>query len=129
MADAGYVLDASALLCLLFGEPGAERVEALLPGARMGAANLAEVVAKLVERGADGDAVLADLAELDLAIVPLDRAQAEASGLMRARTRGAGLSLGDRCCLALAASLSATAITTDRTWAQLDGDVAVLLVR
>jgi PIN domain nuclease of toxin-antitoxin system len=129
MPEAGCVLDASPLLCLLFGAPGAERVEPLLPGARMSAANLAEVVAKLVEHGADGDAVLADLAELDLAIVPLDRAQAEASGLMRVRTCGAGLSLGDRCCLALAASLGATAITTDRTWAQLDGDAAVLLVR
>jgi PIN domain nuclease of toxin-antitoxin system len=123
------VLDASALLCLLFREPGAERVEAALAGARMSAANLAEVVAKLVERGADGAAVVADLAELDLEIVPLDRAQAEAAGLLQAVTRGAGLSLGDRCCLALASSLDATAVTTDRAWAKLGRGVAVELVR
>ena len=81
MASAGYVIDASALLCLLFRESGAERVEAVLAGARMGTPNLAEVVAKLVERGADGGTVVVDLAELDLEIVPLDRPQAEASGL------------------------------------------------
>lgn len=129
MASTGYVLDASALLCLLFREPGAERVEVVLAGARMSAPNLAEVVAKLVERGADGAAVVADLAELDLEIVPLDRAQAEAAGLLRAVSRSAGLSLGDRCCLALASSLGATAMTTDRAWAPLDCGVAVELVR
>ncbi|MGE3295661.1 MAG: type II toxin-antitoxin system VapC family toxin [Geminicoccaceae bacterium] len=129
MASIGHVLDASALLCLLFREPGAERVEAVLAGALMSAANLAEVVAKLVERGADGAAVVADLAELDLEIVPLDRAQAEAAGLLQAATRSAGLSLGDRCCLALASSLDATAVTRDRAWAKLDRSVAVELVR
>lgn len=129
MAEHRYVLDASALLCLLFREPGAERVEAALSNACMGAANLAEVVAILLDRGADGPASIADLADLDLAIAPLDRAQAEASGLLRQDTRNAGLSLGDRCCLALAASIGAKALTTNRAWARLDCDVAVELVR
>ena len=129
MTDHRYVLDASALLCLLFREPGAERVEAVLSDACMGAANLAEVVATLVDRGADGPAIVADLVDLDLAITPLDRAQAEASGLLRQHTRNAGLSLGDRCCLALAASPGATALTTDRAWVRLDCSVVVEVVR
>lgn len=129
MSEGGYVLDASALLCLLFREPGAERVEALMPGARVSAANLAEVIAKLVDRGIDEPAIVADLAELDLEIVPLDRAQAEASGLLRAVTRAAGLSLGDRCCLALARQLGATAVTTDRAWAGLQAGVAIEVAR
>lgn len=129
MADGRYVLDASALLCLLFREPGAERVEAALSDACMGATNLAEVVAILVDRGADGPTVVADLADLDLEIAALDRAHAETSGLLREHTRKAGLSLGDRCCLALAASLGATALTTDRAWAQLDCGVAVEVIR
>ncbi|WP_230312513.1 PIN domain-containing protein [Paracoccus lichenicola] len=45
------VLDASALLCLLNGEQGSERVLEALPRAVIGAANLAEVVSKLRERG------------------------------------------------------------------------------
>ena len=49
----------------------------------------------LVDRGLDGNEVLADLRELDLEVVALDRAQAEAAGLPRSATRDAGLSLGD----------------------------------
>ena len=45
------VLDASAVLALIQDEPGAREVEAVLSGARMGAANLAEVVGKLVDAG------------------------------------------------------------------------------
>jgi ribonuclease VapC len=119
MAEAGYVLDASALLCLFFEEPGADRVEVVLREARVSAPNMAEVVAKLVDKGADGAAIVAEMAELDIEVVPLDRLQAEAAGLLRAATRGAGLSLGDRCCLALAQRLGATAVTTDRAWAGL----------
>lgn len=129
MAEGGYVLDASALLCLFFQEPGAERVEAVLAGARVGAANLAEVIAKLVDRGVDGEQVATEIAELDLEVVPLDRGQAEAAGLLRAATRRSGLSLGDRCCLALAQKLGATAVTTDRAWAGLGAGIAVEVVR
>jgi hypothetical protein len=50
----GHVLDASALLCLLFGETGSDRVERVLPDAFISAANLAEVISKLVDRGLDG---------------------------------------------------------------------------
>jgi ribonuclease VapC len=90
-----HVFDASAPLCLLFDQPGADRVERALPEACISAANLAEVIAMLVDRGLDGNEVLADLRELDLEVVALDRAQAEAAGLPRSATRDAGLSLGD----------------------------------
>ncbi len=129
MSRAGAVLDASALLSLLFREPGAERVEALMSGARMSAVNLSEVIAKLIDRGAPGEVVAADLAELDLEVVDVDRRQAELAGLMREKTRGRGLSLGDRACLALAAELGATAVTADRAWASVDVGVAVEVVR
>jgi len=84
----------------LFNEPGADRVERVLPEAFISAANLAEVIAKLVDRGLDGDEVLTDLRELELDVVALDRAQAEAAGRLRSAARGAGLSLGDWACLA-----------------------------
>lgn len=47
----------------------------------------------------------------------------------RATTREAGLSLGDRCCLALTQQLDATAVTTDRAWARLDVRIAIEVVR
>lgn len=125
----GAVLDASALLCLFFREPGADRVEAMMTGAYVSAVNLAEVVAKLVDRGVDGPGIVAEIGELDLKVMPLDRSQAEAAGLLRATTRKVGLSLGDRCCLALARSLGATALTTDRAWTDLQEGVVVEVVR
>lgn len=130
MPDAAtHVLDASALLCLLFEEPGHERVEAALGSACIAAANLAEVVGKLVDRGVPPDEAVADLREVDIEVIPMDRAQAEAAGALRAATRVAGLSLGDRACLALAQALGATALTTDRPWAALNCGVAVEVVR
>lgn len=129
MAERGYVLDSSALLCLLFREPGADRVEAVLHDARMGAANLTEVITKLADRGADMGVVIRELQEFDLEIVPLDRSQAERAGQLRTATRSAGLSLGDRCCLALAAATGATALTTDRVWGGLVNGVTVEFVR
>lgn len=129
MGERRYALDASALLCLFFREPGAERVEAVLGKACISAANFAEVIAKLVDRGVDGHAIVTDIAELDLDVVPFDRVQAEAAGLLREMTRAAGLSLGDRCCLALAQQVGATAMTTDRAWEGLGGGIAIEVVR
>jgi len=121
----GHVLDASALLCLLFDEPGADRVERALPDAVISAANLAEVIAKLVDRGLDGNEVLADLRELDLEVVALDRAQAEAAGLLRSATRKARLSLGDWACLALAQQRGAATLTTDPRQAEVASAIGV----
>ncbi len=125
MSRGGHVLDASALLCLLFSEPGADRVERVLPEALISAANLAEVLSKLVDRGLDGDEALSDLRELDLEVVALDRAQAEAVGLLRSATREADLSLGDRACLALAQQRGAPALTTDRRQAEVADAIGV----
>lgn len=43
------VLDASAVLALIHDEPGSDIVAAEIAGAVLGAANLAEVVGKLVD--------------------------------------------------------------------------------
>jgi PIN domain nuclease of toxin-antitoxin system len=51
------------------------------------------------------------------------------AGLLRAGTRGKGLSLGDRYCLALAASRNAVAVTADRAWANLDIGLSIEMVR
>lgn len=123
------VLDASALLCLLNGEPGSERVLEALPTAVIGAANLAEVVSKLRERGLSVEEVEEVLGGLPLDVRPLTAAQAYAIGHLRPTTRNLGLSLGDRACLALAAELGMPALTADQVWAGLDIGVAVELIR
>ena len=125
MNRGGHVLDASALLCLLFDEPGADRVERVLPDALISAANLAEVLSKLVDRGLDGGEALGDLRELDLEVVALDRAQAEAAALLRSVKREAGLSLSNWVCLALAQQRQAPALTTDPRQADVASAIGV----
>lgn len=129
MSSGGYVLDASAVLCLLFGEPGSDKVEATLPGAKLGVINYQEVIAKLIDRGVPPEEVVEDLSKLEVELVPADQKQAELAGLMRETTREAGLSLADRACLALALRNRATAVTTDRAWAKVDVGVTIDVVR
>lgn len=124
-ANAVYVLDASALLCLLFGEPGADRVEKRLSGALVSAVNYHEVLAKLTDHGVDVAEAQMMLAELDIDVLPVDRDQADIAGKLRPETRDIGLSLGDRSCLALAIYRQAIAVTADRAWETLDVGVVV----
>lgn len=91
MSKPRYVLDASALLCLLFEEKVAEQVAARLPGTMVSAVSYSEVIAKLVDRGMPADEIVPLMADLDIELVPVDRAQAEASGLLGASTRARGL--------------------------------------
>ena len=114
MSDA--VLDSSAVLAVILEEPGAERVEPLLPGAKVSAVNLGEVTAKLRDLGMPETTVEKVLDGLQIDVRVHDRDAAVASGFLRPATRGAGLSLGDRACLALAAALGLPAVTADRSW-------------
>lgn len=102
---------------------------AALPGAAMSAVNLAEVVAKLRERGLALAEIRDALAGLALDIRPFATVQAYAAGDLRPATRDFGLSLGDRACLALAAELGVPAFTADREWARLKLGIDVQVVR
>ncbi len=126
---ARYVLDASALLCLLNAEPGAAIVEQALSESIISAVNYSETVAKLVERGATPELAASILGPLHIEVVDFDRTQAVSAGVHRSVTRQAGLSFGDRACLALAGLRGLTALTTDRAWSSLDLNVAVQQVR
>ncbi len=110
------VLDASAVLALLFEEPGAEVVRAQLRTGVIGAANLAEVLAKLSDHGLPAVEAVRAVTILGLEVAPMTAAQAGRSAELRSLTRSVGLSLGDRACLALAAELGALALTADRIW-------------
>ena len=125
------MLDASAVLALLFEETGAETVRAQLRTGVIGAANLAEVLAKLSDHGLPTLEAVRAVAILGLEVAPMTEAQAQRSAELRPLTRKAGLSLGDRACLALAAGLSAPAVTADRSWDAVAGasGVSVQVIR
>lgn len=124
------VLDASAVLALINDEPGADDVAAALSTAALSTVNLAEVVGKLVDVGADAGRARPLLVAAGVTLEPLTAEDAELAGALRAVDGGRGLSLGDRCCLALAVRHpSGEALTADRTWASLGLPVRVRLIR
>lgn len=130
------VLDASALMALLHREEGAITViEAIEAGAAISVVNWAEVLSKLAERGEEPGTVAASLRQAEgsetvLEIEPLSEEDCVEVARLRPRTRGAGLSLADRACLALAARFEVPALTADRAWAELNEvGVAVKLIR
>ena len=128
---AEIVLDASAVLVWLFDEPGQERVEAALAHDEclMSAVNLSEVVAKLTDDGMDESEVAATIQDLRVQIRELDEVRAIAAGMLRPGTRSAGLSLGDRACIALAQELQLPVMTADRPWLTVDLGIEVRLAR
>lgn len=127
----GTVLDASALLALLRDEPGAARVAEVMGDARMSSVNYAEVVSHFIHAGMPADQVDAMLRPLPMTIVEADQTLATMAGRLRATTAKAGLSLGDRFCLALAKRDSLPALTADKTWRTIADatGVAVTVIR
>ncbi len=124
-----FVLDASAILALLNAERGADLVLDALPKAVLSTVNLAEVVTRLSSHGMPENEIHEALAVLGLEIIPFDEEQAFRAGLLSNVTQSAGLSLGDRACLALATITHSTALTADKAWQSLDIGVPIKLIR
>lgn len=118
-----FVYDASALLAVIFDEPGSNIVMDCLakPGGEASAVNWSEIGAKLAERGLSVADISTELATFGLDIVPFDEDQAHVAAGLRPLTADLGLSLGDRCCLALAQIHKARVVTADHAWLKLPG--------
>lgn len=113
------LFDASALLCFLNEEQGADQVEtALADGGACGAANWSETAQKIRQRGADWDLARGLLLSYGLVIEPVTAADGETAAQLW--KSGSALSLGDRLCLAQRARLAATVWTADRAWGSSD---------
>jgi PIN domain nuclease of toxin-antitoxin system len=81
--------------------------------------NLAEVVTKLCERGIAVEVASTAVACLGVKITEFTEEQAHLVAELRPLTRTAGLSLGDRACLALGKISGSTVLTTDGVWPQV----------
>lgn len=109
------VLDASAILAFLVGEPGAELTEkALEAGAACSTVDWSEVAQKVRAAGADWPVAASLLASYGLAVQDATLEDAERAAQLW--ERGRGLSLADRFCLALADRLDAEVFTADAAW-------------
>ena len=107
------VLDASAVLAFLMGEPGADVVESHLVGSVIGAANVCEVLGRFPHAT---EAMFADalLESLGVRVEPVK--VMDACRAARLREANPSLSLGDRLCLSLAERLDDVVLTADRAW-------------
>jgi PIN domain nuclease of toxin-antitoxin system len=93
--------------------------------------NWTEMVQKLSQRGHPDLAAAAEgVRSLGVRVLPFTRADAVRAGLLWSKTHRAGLSLGDRACLAVAQGIpEGVAVTADQTWIGLDLKVSVRLIR
>lgn len=113
------VLDSSAILAVIFEEPGSELVALMLKNSVVSSVNFAEVATKLSEKKILNENSIEDLKNLGFDVIDFDVEQAAKVGELRPLTRHLGLSLGDRCCLALAMLRGTTAVTADKDWKKL----------
>jgi ribonuclease VapC len=121
------VIDASAILAAILGEPGGDTVFDLLDEAIVSAVNVAEVYTYAAINELSTEAIDAFFADTGIAIVSFDSVQAVTAGQLASITRKAGLSLGDRSCLALAKSRNAEVLTADRPWQQFAGPTGLTI--
>lgn len=123
------VLDASAVLVLLLDEPGTEVVAEVLSDGVLSAVNLAEVLSKLTDRGADVSGLADDLVAAGVLVEPMTVADAAQVAELRRIDQDRLLSVVDPCCLALGRRLAVPVLTADRAWSELDIGVEVRHVR
>ncbi|MDT7707136.1 MAG: ribonuclease VapC [Pseudonocardiales bacterium] len=100
------MLDTSAVLAWLRGEPGAEVVDPLLGAAVMSAANWSQTWQKLHQHGVDADRATRRLRVLGVRVEPLTAADS-----------------------VTAERVGCAAVTADTAWAQLPLDDLALTVR
>lgn len=129
MNEGEIVADASAVLAALKNEPFTTVAPRRVVSALISAVNLSEVLAKLADDGLTEAQSDMAVASPDLRIFPFDRAQAVGAARLCSLTRHAGLSLGDRACLALGLTLGLPVLTADRAWGNLDVGIEAILIR
>lgn len=123
------VLDASALLALLFEEPGYRRVAVAADGACISTVNLTEVLTRFMRDGHPAATVLAQLETYAIEWARFDETHAAQVAMLWRRIRRADLSLADRASLALAIDRELPVLTADRAWVALGLPVEIELIR
>jgi PIN domain nuclease of toxin-antitoxin system len=126
---AEYILDASAVLALLFRETGHQVVEAVLERSAISTVNLSEILSRLRREGDTRQQAEVALAVLGLEVVPFDLPTAQLAADLGARAVTMGLSLADRACLATAANCGLPALTADSAWREAGLGIDIQLIR
>lgn len=124
------VLDTSALIAVLKQEVGWEQIsEHLAQDTYLSEVNRAEFYTFMVRNGQALEKAALVIQRAAIIMIDFDKDQASAVAELYSSTKQAGLSLGDRACLALAQSRSLPVITADKAWQTLDVGVEIRLIR
>jgi PIN domain nuclease of toxin-antitoxin system len=104
-------------------------VSGVLESAVVCSVNLAEAQGKLVGRGMNSEAASSAILDLIGVVIDFDRPLAILTGSLTAQTQLAGLSLGDRACLATGMRMNVPVYTADRAWRGLKLGIEIHLIR
>lgn len=119
------VVDASAMMALMLGEPGADEVAAVIRRSLISTVNVSECCARGVERGASANEVLAIIRGYEVQVLAFELEDALEAAQLREPTRAIGASLGDRACLALGRRYELPVLTADRRLAEIDARLGI----
>jgi len=122
-------VDSSAIMAVVFREPGAERAFERMAGGVLSAVNYAETGAKMIARGWRRDEWEPVVDSFGLTLVPFDRRMAVLSARIAPDFARRGISFADRACLVLGMVEKLPVLTGDRKWADLGLDLEVELIR
>ena len=123
------VLDTSAMLAWIRNEPGADKVDSLIPSGVMSTVNWSELMQKLLQHGSNAEYTTTRLLTLGVRVELFTLDDSRQTAELWSHTRIAGLSFGDRACLALARRLDAEVATADQAWADIEVGVTIRLIR
>ena len=129
LAKAEAVLDSSAVLAVIRIERGYEAIARMLARSLISVVNEAEIISVLLQKGDTVAKAIDAVRRLPYKLVDLDQQLARRAGTLWRDFKPRGLSLGDRCCIALAERESLPVFTSDRRWADLPIGVDVRLFR
>lgn len=126
---AEVVLDSSVLLAAIRGEIRIDNLLPILEGAVVSAVNWCEIHTKLHDSELTQTERTYEILALLDRVEPFTSSRAKLAAELRQQTRRAGLSLGDRACLALGIELEADVYTSDRAWQTVDVPCRIHLIR
>jgi PIN domain nuclease of toxin-antitoxin system len=123
------VIDTSVVMCVLLNEPGLDKAVRASEGAFISSVNIAEIVAKCIEKDISDRLALLFLHDSNVSVIDFDIESATVAGRLWKKASKGVLSLGDRACIATAIRHGGTAVTADRVWSTLDLGCKIELIR
>ena len=123
------VVDTSVVIAYLLEEPGGDWLDKAVDAESvMSEFNLAEVVRRQMRDGVSPENALRVASTIGLDFVPFNQVIIAEMAKIFPFEKRANLSLADCACLATAKNLRLPALTADKAWAEIAGEVGVEVV-